>query len=212
MEDPMLRSSRMPHDRSVSTLNQSKPAERISAAGRAVALAGVVLPLLMIGILKFTQIEVGALKPLIGGTPWLAWLYPVFGEAGASYFLGVFELVTAALLSASPWSARAGVAGGALGALIFAVTVSIAAVEEQTAATQEIAQNVSAATDRSRQAAQNVSAVLSAADKTSDEVDHVENVSEQLGAITKDIQSKLDQFVQGLAAAQRTAPPSKSAA
>jgi reactive chlorine resistance protein C len=34
-------------------------------------------------------------------------------------------LVTAALLSASPWSARAGVAGGALGALIFAVTVSI---------------------------------------------------------------------------------------
>jgi reactive chlorine resistance protein C len=121
----MLRSSRMPQDRSVSPLNQSNPAERISAAGRAVALAGIVLPLLMIGILKFTQIEVDALKPLIGGTPWLAWLYLVFGEAGASYFLGVFELVTAALLSASPWSARAGVAGGALGALIFAVTVSI---------------------------------------------------------------------------------------
>jgi methyl-accepting chemotaxis protein len=87
-----------------------------------------------------------------------------------------------------------------------------AAVEEQTAATQEIAHNVSAATDRSRQAAQNVSAVLSAADKTSDEVDHVENVSEQLGAITKDIQSKLDQFVQGLASNQRTAAPSRSAA
>ena len=87
-----------------------------------------------------------------------------------------------------------------------------AAVEEQTAATQEIAQNVSAATDRSRQAAQNVSAVLSAADKTSDEVNRVENVSEQLGAINKDIQRKLDQFVEGLAANQKNTLPSKSAA
>jgi uncharacterized membrane protein YkgB len=100
------------------------PAERLMAAGRAVALAGVVLPLAMIGILKFTPIEVDALKPLIGGTPWLAWLYPVFGESGASYLLGVVELLTAALLIASPWSVRAGVAGGALATLTFTVTVS----------------------------------------------------------------------------------------
>ena len=87
-----------------------------------------------------------------------------------------------------------------------------AAVEEQTAATQEIAHNVSAATDRSRQAAQNVTAVLSAADKTQGEVDHVENVSVQLGAITQDIQRKLEQFVQGLAANQKSTLPSKLAA
>lgn len=60
-------------------------ARRIEAAGRTVALAGVVLPLLMIGILKFTAIEVAALRPLVGGTPWLARLRPAFGEAGASY-------------------------------------------------------------------------------------------------------------------------------
>jgi uncharacterized membrane protein YkgB len=78
----------------------------------------------MIGILKFTPIEVDALKPLIGGTPWLAWLYPVLGESGASYLLGVVELLTAALLIASPWSVRAGVAGGALATLTFTVTVS----------------------------------------------------------------------------------------
>lgn len=100
------------------------PADRVVAAGRTIALAGVVLPLFLIGILKFTQIEIDALKPLIGGTPWLAWLYPAFGEAGASYLLGVVELVTAALFVASPWSARAGIAAGALGTLTFAVTVS----------------------------------------------------------------------------------------
>jgi reactive chlorine resistance protein C len=78
------------------------PAERLVSAGRAIALAGVTLPLFLIGILKFTAIEIEVLKPLINGTPWLAWLYPAFGEAGASYFLGVVELLTAALLLASP--------------------------------------------------------------------------------------------------------------
>lgn len=93
-------------------------------AARTVALAGVVLPLLLIGVLKFTQIEVEALKPLINGTPWLAWLYLVFGEAGTSYLLGVVEMITAALLIASPWSARAAVIGGLLGTLTFLTTVS----------------------------------------------------------------------------------------
>ncbi|WGF89103.1 DUF417 family protein [Marinivivus vitaminiproducens] len=103
---------------------RSQPVLRLESVGRIVALAGVVLPLGLIGILKFTQIEIEALRPLIGGTPWLAWLYPVLGEAGASYLLGVVELITAALLIASPWSARAGVAGGALAALTFLVTTS----------------------------------------------------------------------------------------
>ena len=84
---------------------------RLTAAGRLIALLGVILVLLMIGGLKFTQIEIDGLKPLISGTPWLAWMYPVFGEAGASYLLGVVEIATALLLCASPWSARAGVAG-----------------------------------------------------------------------------------------------------
>jgi uncharacterized membrane protein YkgB len=97
---------------------------RVVAAGRGVALAGVVIPLVMIGILKFTQYEIDALMPLIGATPWLAWLYAVLGHAGTSYMLGVVELMTAALFIASPWSARAGLAAGALGVLIFAATTS----------------------------------------------------------------------------------------
>ncbi len=44
---------------------------RITQSGRVVALAGVIAPLLLIGCLKFTTVEIEALKPLIGGTPWL---------------------------------------------------------------------------------------------------------------------------------------------
>ncbi|NDW08024.1 DUF417 family protein [Jiella pacifica] len=97
---------------------------RIERTGRAIALAGVVIPLLLIGLLKFTAVEVEALKPVIGGTPWLSWLYLVFGETGASWLLGIVEIATGGLLIASWRFPKAGVAGGLLGALTFAVTVS----------------------------------------------------------------------------------------
>ena len=88
---------------------------RLARIGRGVALAGAAAPLLLIGGMKFTAVEIAALQPLIAGTPWLAWLYPLLGEAGASYLLGVVEMAAGLLLLAAPWSARAGVAGGALG-------------------------------------------------------------------------------------------------
>lgn len=115
-----------------SSATDFRPVDRITGAvrslqrlGRGIALLGVILPLLLIGGLKFTQFEIDALKPIIGGTPWLAWMYPVLGEAAASYFLGIVELLTAALLVASPWSARAAVVAGALASLTFLVTCSI---------------------------------------------------------------------------------------
>lgn len=97
----------------------------IERVGRWVAFAGVVAPLLLIGATKFTAAEIEALKPLIGGTPWLAWLYPALGHAGASYLLGVVELMTAALLIVSLWLPVAGVIGGALASLTFVVTCSV---------------------------------------------------------------------------------------
>ncbi|RWM75305.1 MULTISPECIES: DUF417 family protein [Mesorhizobium] len=121
---PVLRTSE-PEGQDETLRSWARNAAAVRKAGRILALIGVILPLLMIGGMKFTAVEIEALRPLIGGTPWLAWMYPVFGEAGASYVLGVVEIATALLLIASPWSTRAGVAGGALAALIFLVTCSI---------------------------------------------------------------------------------------
>ncbi|TXR40150.1 DUF417 family protein [Ectopseudomonas mendocina] len=109
---------------SLSEASRADPVAWVFAIGRLIALAGVFLPLFLIGILKFTEIEIDALKPLVSGTPWLAWLYPVFGYAGTSYLLGVVELVTAVLFILSPWSPRAAIAAGALGTLTFVTTVS----------------------------------------------------------------------------------------
>ncbi|HEY0628763.1 MAG TPA: DUF417 family protein [Sphingomicrobium sp.] len=100
-------------------------ARRLRQIGRGLALAGVILPLLLIGGMKFTQVEVEALKPIIGGTPWLAWLYPALGFNGASYLIGVIELTAALLLILSPWVRWAAILGAALAACTFAVTCSI---------------------------------------------------------------------------------------
>lgn len=107
------------------TRSSAAAGRRVEELGEAIALAGVVLPLLLIGLLKFTRAEIEALRPLITGTPWLAWLYPAFGETGASYLLGVVEITTGCLFLASQWSWRAGLAAGTLGTLTFATTVSI---------------------------------------------------------------------------------------
>jgi uncharacterized membrane protein YkgB len=93
--------------------------------GRGIALYGVVAVLLLIGGLKFTAAEIAALENLIPPTPWLAWLYPVFGKAGASYLLGVVEIIAGLLLAISPWSSLAKAAGGLLASLIFIVTSSL---------------------------------------------------------------------------------------
>lgn len=49
---------------SISTTPESRSlADMVQRAGRMVALAGVMLPLLLIGGLKFTRFEIEALKP-----------------------------------------------------------------------------------------------------------------------------------------------------
>jgi reactive chlorine resistance protein C len=125
MEDDTMMLQAAPRRTDALAARLSPSVGLVIAIGRSIALAGVVLPLLLIGLLKFTPTEIEALKPLIGGTPWLAWLTPAFGEAGASYLLGIVEITTALLFVASRWSAGAGVAAGALGALTFATTTSI---------------------------------------------------------------------------------------
>lgn len=119
----------MAHSRATETfatrLRQAEVTSCLLKAGRGVALVGVILPLALIGVTKFTAIEVEALRPLIENTPWLAWLNIVFGAEKASALIGSVELITAVLPLLSPWSARSGLIGGLLAAGTFIVTSSI---------------------------------------------------------------------------------------
>ena len=85
----------------------------------------MVLIFLLFGYQKWFEYEAQALIPFIRNGPLTSWMYPVFGLHGASWFLGVSEWLTAALLIWGFWNPRAGILGAALSVGTFVTTVTI---------------------------------------------------------------------------------------
>src|SRR5499433_4050543 len=85
----------------------------------------MVLIFLLFGYQKWFEYEAQTLVPFIRNGPLTSWMYPVFGLHGASYFLGVSEWLTAALLIWGFWNPRAGILGAILSVGTFVTTVTI---------------------------------------------------------------------------------------
>lgn len=79
------------------------------------------------------------------------------------------------------------------------VTATIsAAVEEQDAATQDIASSISLASDGSIKASEGVSSVANSIKETAHEADTVQNVSERLGDVTERLSQSVNQFLENV--------------
>lgn len=76
--------------------------------GFLVALGGVVLILLWIGVFKFTPTEAAAIRPLVASHPLMSWLYIFLSEQGVSNLIGLVEIATAIGLVAGLWQPRLG--------------------------------------------------------------------------------------------------------
>jgi len=85
----------------------------------------MVLIFLLFGYQKWFEYEAETLVPFISNGPLTFWMYPVFGHRGASWFLGVSEWLTAAILIWGFWNPKAGVLGAILSLGTFVTTVSI---------------------------------------------------------------------------------------
>jgi uncharacterized membrane protein YkgB len=68
----------------------------------------MVIMFFFFGYQKWFPYEFDRLVPFISNGPLIWWLYPVFGHAGASYFLGVSEWTFGSLLLAGFWDKRLG--------------------------------------------------------------------------------------------------------
>src|SRR5579864_7874942 len=90
-----------------------------------VVRASLVLVFLLFGYQKWFEYEAQTLIPFIQNGPLTFWMYPVFGLHGASYFLGVSEWLTVALLIWGFWNPKAGVLGALLSVGTFVTTVTI---------------------------------------------------------------------------------------
>jgi uncharacterized membrane protein YkgB len=87
--------------------------------------ASMVLIFLLFGYQKWFEYEAQTLVPFISNGPLTFWMYPVFGLRGASWFLGVSEWLTAALLIWGFWNKKAGILGAILSTGTFITTVTI---------------------------------------------------------------------------------------
>jgi uncharacterized membrane protein YkgB len=85
----------------------------------------MVMIFLFFGYQKWFEYEAQVLIPYISNGPLISWMYPVFGIRGASWFLGVSEWVTCALLFLGFWDKRLGILGAAGSAITFISTVTI---------------------------------------------------------------------------------------
>jgi uncharacterized membrane protein YkgB len=96
----------------------------LSKAGYPVAVIGLALVLIWIGIFKFTPTEAKGIKGLMENSPLMAWMYHAFSVQAVSNIIGAFEIITGLLLVASFKWQKAGLIGGAMGVLTFLVTLS----------------------------------------------------------------------------------------
>jgi reactive chlorine resistance protein C len=105
-------------------LDATSPAVRLERAGAGAVRWSLIFLLVLFGGMKWAAFEADAIHPLITNSPFLSWTDALFGKQGASIFVGVIELATAALLGARRWSPTAAMIGGFAGIGMFLTTLS----------------------------------------------------------------------------------------
>ncbi len=97
---------------------------KLQKTGFYIALFGMAIVLIWIGIFKFTPTEAKGIRSFVENSPLMSWMYKVMSETAVSKLIGCTEIATGVLLMLQPVSARAGFIGGILSAITFAITLS----------------------------------------------------------------------------------------
>ena len=94
------------------------------SAGALLVTYALALIFVWFGCLKFTQYEAGGIAPLVMNSPLVAWWHDLFGIAGTSRMLGIYEILTGLLIATRPFQPRLAAIGGAMATICFLVTVT----------------------------------------------------------------------------------------
>ena len=99
-------------------------ADRIGRWGAHLARFGLALVIGWIGCLKFLAYEAEGIRGLIENSPFMSWMYAVWGVRGVSNVIGVVEVSAAVLILLRPLAPRAAVLGSLLAVGTFLTTLS----------------------------------------------------------------------------------------
>lgn len=96
----------------------------LQAAGTTVARYGLVVVLLWIGGMKFTEYEAEGIKPMAANSPLMGWVYGVMSVTAFSAVLGVVEIAIGVLIALRPVWPLGSAVGSGLAAGTFLTTFS----------------------------------------------------------------------------------------
>lgn len=85
----------------------------------------LILIFALFGYAKWFPYEAELLVPLISNSPLLAWMYPAFGEQGASYALGITEWAIGLGLLIGIWAPRVSIIAAAVSTITFVTTLTL---------------------------------------------------------------------------------------
>lgn len=84
----------------------------------------IVIVFALFGTAKFAAYEAEGVAKIASHYPLFGWMYPIWGERGASNVIGSIELLTGAIIAIGALSPRASFIGGSMGVFTFCVTLS----------------------------------------------------------------------------------------
>jgi uncharacterized membrane protein YkgB len=87
-------------------------------------LAGLVVVVGWIGLMKFTAYEAEGIHLYVSNSPLMSWVYGSVSVRSFSAMLGVVEITVALLIAARPFAPRASALGSALAVGMFLTTLS----------------------------------------------------------------------------------------
>ena len=121
------------HDRAFATKVQQKHttahaksslSSRAEAIGRELARYGLVVVVVWIGLMKFTNYEAEGISGFVANSPLMSWVYGFMSVRSFSAVLGVVEVAIALLIALRPIWPRASALGSALAIGMFLTTLS----------------------------------------------------------------------------------------
>jgi reactive chlorine resistance protein C len=99
-------------------------AHQLNSIGLHVARYGLVIVLLWIGGMKFTEYEAEGIKPLVTNSPLMSWVYGVTSVSAFSAGLGFIEIALGVLIALRPMWPIGSVIGSVLAVGMFLTTLS----------------------------------------------------------------------------------------
>jgi uncharacterized membrane protein YkgB len=98
--------------------------DAVGKLGLAILRYGLVLLLVTWGGAKFGPQEAAAIQPLVSHSPFLSWLYPLFGLQGTSAIFGVVEVAAGILIATRHWLPRVSGVASLIASGTFVTTLS----------------------------------------------------------------------------------------